>query len=283
MITKSDLQKAAERLIAEARERVAEPPSAEQLRAHAAGQLDPADEQRVRDFVLAYPELAHSAATPFPTEGAEPGDPDYLSDEEFASHWAAMQRRLASPVMPASTAHTDAPAVPLVFAAARRAPDAPSTAAPRFLASGGRAAYALAAMLVLASGWIVILSQTNRRLTHELATPRVAEERTLTPDGSRGIGDEFTPLSPNADGYLLRPALTEPANYRDYRAEIVDAAINPPRVLWQTQSLPRHRDDTFAILVPREFLASGGRYRVRVYGVDGSNEELLASYSIRVR
>jgi hypothetical protein len=281
MVTKSDLQKAAERLTAEARERVAEPPSAEQLRAYALGQLDPSDEARVRDFVLAYPELAHSAATPFPTEGAEPGDADYLPDEEYAAHWAAMQRRIGS--RSSSAAPIEAPAVHPMFAATPSVPDAAALAAPRALRFQRRMSFALAATLVLAFGWIALQMQTNRRLTHELTMPRVAEERTLTPDGTRGVGDDFTPLSANADGYLLRPELTEPADYHQYRAEIVDAAVNPPHVIWQAPALPRHSDDTFAILVPRAFLVPGGRYRIRVYGVDGSNQELLASYSIRAR
>jgi hypothetical protein len=257
MITKSELQKANEKLMAESREHLGEPPTAEQLRAYSRGELAESEEERIREFLAAYPELAASLVVPFPTEGAEPGDPDYLSDAEYPAHWAAMQQRMSS--------H-------------------PVAQPERVLRFHRRLSFALAAMLVLAFGGILLQAQSNRRLAHELASPRIAfEERILSPDGRRGMSDEFTPLDSNGNAYLLRPSLVNADPYPSYRAEILDASASSPHVLWNAPSIPRHEDDSFAILVPREFLSSGGRYRIVLYGLDaGGHESRLATYGVRV-
>jgi hypothetical protein len=62
------------------------PPTAEEMLAYMRGELSAADEEWVRERLIGYPELVRTLTAPFP-EAAEPGDPDYLSDAEFASRW----------------------------------------------------------------------------------------------------------------------------------------------------------------------------------------------------
>src|SRR3954468_21764565 len=92
MITKSELSDVNGKVMAENRASIGEPPTAEEVLAYTRGELTPEEEARIRERLIAYPELVRTLTTPFP-EGAEPGHPDYLSDHEFARHWKALQKR----------------------------------------------------------------------------------------------------------------------------------------------------------------------------------------------
>src|SRR5436309_4648463 len=92
MTTKSEFAAANRDLTAETCASVGEPPSAEEVLAYTRGELAPDDEARIRERLIAHPDLVRTLTTPFP-EGAEPGHPDYLSDHEFARHWKALQKR----------------------------------------------------------------------------------------------------------------------------------------------------------------------------------------------
>jgi hypothetical protein len=70
MITKADWQSVNQELMADQRERLGEPPTADELLAYMRGELPPEDEERVRELLVCYPELARSLAEPFP---AQPG------------------------------------------------------------------------------------------------------------------------------------------------------------------------------------------------------------------
>jgi hypothetical protein len=254
MITKSELQKANDEWNAERRRELGDPPTTEQLLAYSRGELPEAEEARVRELLVAYPDLARAVAEPFPKEGAAAGDDDYLSDAEFAAHWVALEKRL--------NVEDDSG---------------------RLLRFQRRLSFALAAMLVLAFGGMLWEQQANRRMSRELALPRAAwQKRELLPDGRRG-GDDGSPvLAASGDGTMLVLPLIGQDPFPRYRGEIVDATKNGPAPLWG-DALQRQPNDTFEILVPRGFLASGGTYRIVLYGVDGSREERLASYTVRVR
>lgn len=87
MITKSELQAVHGQMLAERRRKLGAPPTNEELFAFMRGELSPDDEARVRELLIAYPELARAMAEPFPEDGE-------LSEVELASHWNSLQKRI---------------------------------------------------------------------------------------------------------------------------------------------------------------------------------------------
>lgn len=87
MITKSELQAIHGQKLAERRRRLGPPPSNEELFAFMRGELSADDEARVRELLIAYPELARAMAEPFPEESD-------LSDAELDAHWSSLQKRI---------------------------------------------------------------------------------------------------------------------------------------------------------------------------------------------
>lgn len=87
MITKSELQAIHGQLVAERRRRLGPPPTNEELFAFMRGELSGDDEARVRELLIAYPELARAMSEPFPEEGD-------LSEIELAAHWKSLQTRI---------------------------------------------------------------------------------------------------------------------------------------------------------------------------------------------
>jgi hypothetical protein len=87
MITKSELQAIHGQMLAERRRRLGPPPTNEELFAFMRGELSSEDEARVRELLIAYPELARAMAEPFPEEGD-------LSEIELAAHWKSLQQRI---------------------------------------------------------------------------------------------------------------------------------------------------------------------------------------------
>lgn len=220
------------------------PPTAEEMLAYSRGELSPDEEARVQQRLVDHPDLVRTMTEPFPTEGAEPGDPDYLSDEDFAVHWAAMQKRM------------------------QREPPAEHGRVLQFWRYSAAVAATVAAVLG------AMLWQLNARL----AQPRVVwEQQILFPDGRRGPGTDAVTLTAKGESVLLILPLIGQRDYDRYRIEVVDAASD--RAIWSS-SAERPEDDAFAILVPRRFLKPGA-YRVAIYGVSGASEERLATYSLR--
>ncbi|HWS71015.1 MAG TPA: hypothetical protein VN605_02825 [Thermoanaerobaculia bacterium] len=255
MITRSDLQKANDELTAERRRALGDPPTTEELLAYSRGELAPAEEERVRDLLVAYPDLARGIAEPFPRSGATPGEADYLKDADFTARWAALEKRLQG------EGDGGAPVI-------------------RF---HRRVELAMAAMLVLAFGVILLQAQANRRTVHDHSLPVASwEEKQLLPDGRRGPDGGSPSLVANGNAYMLIPSLIGADAFPRYRAEILDTTSNPPVRLWGTP-IERRDNDTFRILVPSEFLSSGSRYQLVLYGIDDSHEERLAGYTFRVR
>ncbi len=68
MNTKADWQTVNRELMAEQRERLGQPPTAEELLAYMRGELSEQDEENMRERLVAWPELARSVAEPFPEE-----------------------------------------------------------------------------------------------------------------------------------------------------------------------------------------------------------------------
>jgi hypothetical protein len=203
--------------MAEDRLSIGEPPTADEVLSYTRGELPPDAEVRIRERLIAYPELLRTLTAPFP-EGAEPDHPDYLSDHEFARHWKALQKR-------------------------------------RQLPEGGlqfwRAFSAIAATLAVVFGGLLWRAQT------ELKKPQaVWEQQELYPDGQRGLGGQPNTLTAKGESYLLVPPLPADLAVDKVRAEIVDVA-NPSRTVWSSKALPRTPDGSLVIVVPREFLKAG--------------------------
>jgi len=221
-----------------------EPPTAEEMLSYTRGELSPEEEARVQERLVAHPDLVRTMTEPFPAEGAEPGDPDYLSDEEFAAHWASMQKRLR-----------------------RKAP-----------ASTGRVLQFWRYSAAIAATVAVVLGGMLWQLSSKLAQPRLVwEQQVLFPDGRRGPESEPATLTAQGESVLLILPLIGQHGYDRYRIDVVSGAAD--RAIWSSEAL-RPEDDAFAILVPRRFLKPG-TYRVVVYGLSGDSEERLAAYSLR--
>ena len=67
----------------------------------------------------------------------------------------------------------------------------------------------------------------------------------------------------------------------DYRVELFDASVDPPRSLWSMSGLRRGENATLIVAVPRSFL-SPGIYRLTIYGGNGGGEDLVNHYTIRI-
>jgi hypothetical protein len=248
MITRTDWQAVHDQLMADERGRLGDPPTAEELLAYTRGELPAEEEARVRHRLVLYPDLVRTLTEPFPIEGAEPGDSDYLSDEEFSRHWASMQRRM-SRKQPVSGARV------LQF---------------------WRVAAALAAGLAIVFG--TLLWQSFERLS----APRlIGGEQVLLPEGHRGAGDELaTPLTAAGDNVALVLTLLDARSFDRYRFEILRRGDSRP--IWSAElQRPDETSQSFAIVVPRRFLKPG-TYQIVVYGATGNREERLAGYALRV-
>lgn len=185
MTSKSDWRSVDEELMADERRKI-EPPSNEQLIAYSRGELSPEEEDNIRERLAAYPELARALAEPFPTEGAEPGDPDYVSDVQFAADFARIKQRVRRP------------------APWRYWPTAFAVAA--------------AIALFLGIGWW--------RTVPRILEPRfVGDAEVVLPDGARGP-DNATTVHMRGESVVLRLPLMGSRRYADYVVEIVRPSTN---------------------------------------------------------
>jgi hypothetical protein len=214
MTTKSELSAANRDLIAENR---LTPPTADEALAYARGELTGDEEARMRERLIAFPELVRTLTAPFP-EGAEPDHPDYLSDHEFARHWKALRKR-------------------------RQRPDGGL----QFWRAFGMVAAALA----------VVAGALLWRAEMQLKQPQaVWEQQELYSDGRRGAEGEPAKLTADGESYLLVPVLGTDVTADKLRAEIVDVA-NSSRMVWSSRVVRRTTSGSFVILVPRESLNAG--------------------------
>jgi hypothetical protein len=283
MIKKNDLDAAYRDLIAEGRQRLGEPPTAEEVAASLQGELPEKEAARVRELLVYYPELvsAHEAPILFPYEG-KPGDADYLSEEELARDWASLQARIHAE-QEQQVAASPAPAI-------QPAPRPPAPEKEGWFGWIGEmfplkpVAAGATLLAILFCGLSIHYRVELQRLGKELREPRFnLEHRLLLPDGKRGGAAEQPPipLTSEAEFFLLIPALINHPPYPAYRLEILDLSVEPPRTIWEGNGLRRRSDDTFEIWVPRAFLKPGN-YRLDVYGVEASAEKLLETYTVRL-
>lgn len=242
MISKWDWRSVDREVMADERRKV-EPPSNEELLAYSRGELSAEEEARVRERLIAYPELVRALAEPFPREGAEPGDPDYLSDEQFEADWAAMQRKMRG----RST-------------------------------EGGRIVQFWRAVSAIAAVVAVILGLGWWRTLPRVVEPRlVADGEVVLPDGGRGAGTATT-VHMRGDSIVLTLPLMGSRRFADYRIAFERASGGR---MWRSGIVHPSEDGNFAIVIHRRF-AKRGDYRFVVYGVTGEGEQQVATYSVRI-
>jgi hypothetical protein len=180
MIRKSDWQDALDGMTAEDRRRLGAAPSAEEVAAYMNGELAGEEEARVRELLVAYPELARTLTMPFPEED-EP-----LSGDQLDRHWAEFQSRVAPP-------------------------RAESGRVLQFW----RAAAALAAALAVVFG--ALLWRAQSRLDEPRAAWQIA---VLEMDGHRGPAGPATVVRPAGESLLLVVPLIGTSEYRQYRLDL---------------------------------------------------------------
>ncbi len=260
MTDKSEWQEANRRLMAEQRRALGDPPTAEELLAYSRGELTEQEEERIRDLLVAYPELARMWSEAAP-EAPQPGDPDAVSEEKVLASWKELQRRLGG----SSASQPDAD---------RRAD-----------AQRGRVWFHLhvptavaAALALLFFGLFVRAENRARHYQREGLSPRIlGEPQELDPDGSRGPAAP-TMLQNDGEVYLLEPHLLNRVRYPHYTLELHDQR----GVIWTSHGAQPDEDDAFQIVIPRGFLRAGSTYQLRVFGVDGDKRTAVGAYDVAV-
>lgn len=220
--------------------RAVPPPTAEEVLAYVNGELSGEEEERVREALVDHPDMARAAVIDFPTDEAKPGDDGYLSEHELARRWVALRKQM----------HADNASSSL---------------------RAWRVSTALAAAVALALG--ILLWQAEIRARN----PRVIIDRQLLlPDGQRGAtSTEAMTVTAHGDTYLLVAPIVGLDRYDRYRVDLLSGT----RTIWRSESLPAPENDAFAIVVPRSLLPAG-RYEIALYGINGTTDQSIATYSI---
>jgi hypothetical protein len=244
MTNQSEWQEANRRLMAEQREKLGDPPTAEEMLAYSRGELGESEEERIRDLLVAYPELARMYAAQFPEE-PEPG----VSKERVEAGFHDLQQRLGA------------------TAALRRAP------VRRYLPT------TIAATLALLFFGLYVQAENRARVhARGCQVPRLlGAPQELDPDGNRGPAAP-TVLRKDGEAYLLKPHLINQLRYPHYSIELSDAN----EVVWTSHSAEAAEDDSFQIVIPHDFLRPGGSYQLRIFGVDGETRRAVGTYDVAV-
>lgn len=242
MTNKSEGQDVNRRLAAEQREKLGDPPTAEEMLVFSRGEMNAEDEERIRDLLVAYPELARMYSAPFPEE-PEAG----ISNEAIDHGWDDVQRRLGVTVMPAR---------------ARMRNYIPTT---------------IAAALALVFFGLFVQAESRARDNARGDLPRVlGAPQELESDGTRGSGSPTT-LRKDGDAYLLKPHLFNQVHYPHYSIELHDEN----GAVWTTPSAQPDEKDAFQIVIPHSFLRPGA-YQLRIFGVDGEARRNVGAYDVGV-
>jgi hypothetical protein len=191
MTNKSEWQDANRRLAADQREKLGDPPTAEEMLAYSRGEMSTEEEERIRDLLVAYPELARMYSAPFPEE-PEAG----VSKEAIEESWRNVQGRLGVTVMPVR---------------ARVRNYIPTTIA--------------AALALVFLGLYMQAESRARDIARSCNIPRVlGAPQELDPDGNRGPA-AGTLLRKDGEAYLLKPHIINQVRYPHY-ADAVHARLS---------------------------------------------------------
>lgn len=218
MLHENDWERARLDLATRGRERAGDPPTPEEIVAYSRGELAPNEEERVREALSYYPELAKMLS--------EADDDEYepmLSRAELATDWRKVQQRLprtSEPVVPPSRSWQ----------------------------------WAAAASLALA----VVLGVLYMDELREQRRPRQHLERVIllehTPRGT-DAPPQALELQPSTEYIVLTLTLLDEAPAGPFSVEMRDTSTIPPSVVWRS-AVTRGRDGTFSIGMPRSFLTA---------------------------
>ena len=260
MTDKSEWQEANRRLMAEQRRALGDPPTAEEMLAYSRGELTEKEEERIRDLLVAYPELARMWGEAVP-EAPQPGDPDAVSEEKVLASWRELQRRLAD----AAVSHPD--------------PDRRADAQRGRVWFHLHAPTAVAAALALVFFGLFVRAENRvRHSEREGLSPRIlGAPQELESDGHRGPAAP-TMLRNDGEAYLLKPRLINQVRYPHYTIELHD----DNGVIWTSHSAQPDEDDAFQIVIPHGFLRKGRTYELRIVGVDGETGAPVGRYDVAV-
>lgn len=232
-----------------------EHPAPEQLFEYQEGLLTGKEEAEVQDHLALCPDCARMVLELSGT--VEPELPEVapaLSEERMSVLWPGLRRRLPLPPQPRVA---------------------------RWRRSFELIALPLAASFLVAtlaaSFWVWSLIRENRLL----ARPRVnVAVRDLVPLGDQEVRREVdgeAGIPREAEAVLLVLNLADLRPFPTYRAEVLDAPEG--KLLWASDVLQRSVHGNFTLQLPLPFPGSG-RYRVRLFGVDGGKREPLAEYEV---
>lgn len=244
MTNQSEWQEANRRLTAEQRETLGDPPTAEEMLAYSRGELSESEEERVRDLLIAYPELARMYGAPVPEE-VQPA----VSNERVTAGLDDLRQRLGTNVVP------------------RRA------RMRHYLPTSIAAALAL----VFFGLYVQAESRARTHARNGQVPFLLGAPQELEPDGNRGPAAP-TLLRRDGEAYLLKPRLINRVRYPHYSIELHDEK-GP---VWTSHSAEPDEDDAFQIVIPHNFLRPGRTYQLRVFGVDGETPRPLGSYDVAV-
>lgn len=237
-------------------------PSADELAAYHAGELQAAEDARFQ---------AHLAVCEECTEllldlDAFENDPDFGAERpapaaEVDAVWEAIQAR------------ANAPAAPIRSAAPPSLRDHPRR--------GGQARWlqAVAAGLLVGviglSLWVARLQTTVGELTQPQLNAPVQE---LAPSGSRG-GDSGPPALRLPAGTTLFTLVLNPADRKDFPDYGAEIERQDGGILWSGRGLEKNTFGSFSLALPRA-LAPDGTYRIHLYGLEGERREPLGEYAL---
>jgi hypothetical protein len=237
-------------------------PDPEELAAYHAGELSLAEEERLRDHLVACRECAGLLLD---LDGlADPGFGAGAGSEDKDAVWQRLQEETRAPASIVS-----APVVPL-----RR----PAPASPRWLP-------ALAAALLVATLGLSLWVATLRRTVEDLSRPQLnAPVLDLYSGTARGEGSPppvfAVPRETRFFTVILNPAGQR--RYDGYRVEILRA---DGRKVWAGGGLERNAFGSFSLTLPRGALGPG-EHRIRLLGRTGRDgkalEEPIEEYALRV-
>lgn len=258
MTRNSEWQEANRELMEEARRRLGGPPTEEEMLAFGRGELPEAEEERIRELLVAYPEVARLYGEPFP-EAPRAGDPDFVPESRVDAGWHALQARLG-------------------IAAGSSLPNGAGPRQARVFSFRHLPTTIAAALALVFFGLFVHAESRARQFAREGALPRVlGAAQELMPTNTRGSGPP-TMLRKDGEAYLLQPRLGGQVRYPAYVLELRHGSD----VIWENRSARPDQEEAFQITVPHHFLREGEAYRLDVYGVNGETREQVAGYDLAV-
>lgn len=264
------VDRAARDLADEARRAVSEHPEVDEIVAYQEGRLGGDRAAELRRHLMACPACARELLQLEDFDIDQPVEPALTpTAEETAKDWAEFQQRTAEDESVAS-----------VFEIADHRP---SGATPTGSTAPARGRWLVAASILIATTglafWITGLLQ---RAGPPVPIPAASWNPfgfDLLPDGEsrvRAAADEKeVAVPPKVNLLVARLKLGNQAPHDSYRAELFDAAGNAD---WSQSELRGQPTGEFIIVVPRASLPAD-RYLLRLFGITGSEETLLATYS----